>query len=460
MISRRLLEQSHEVIVAPATPPGRGALALLRISGPSAFACCRMFLRPLRAEAGLFEHRRAVHVEVVDGPTVLDRAVAVAYHAPHSYTGQDVLELSVHGNPLLVEEVLNLACRCGARLALPGEFTFRAVLAGKMDLVQAEAVEQVVSATSRSGAEAALRQLGGVFSRHVQEIRELLLDLLTQLEMAVDFPEEDDVPVPMDDLGPYVQGVHRRTSELRAQAEQAHALHSRSNVVICGPPNVGKSTLFNALTGTDRAIVSPQPGTTRDTLFAPLSIGGSCVDIIDTAGIRLSQDNIEAEGVQRAWRALEHAVLALVVFDATHPEPDKEATLSIQVEAKGCRVLLVYNKRDLCVSSYEPAVGSLAVSALTGEGVPELREAIHRILADYSRATAAFDIAPTARQRDLCCRLDDSVRAVSEAIAEGQLPESVTIELRTALRLVGQILGEETEPDVLNAIFSRFCVGK
>ena len=439
----------QDAIAAVATPPGRGAIAVVRLSGPD--------LRPLaQALLGREPAPRRAHLatfRAADG-SPLDTGIALFFPAPRSFTGEDVLELHGHGGPVVQRMVLERVCTLGARLARPGEFTERAFLNDKMDLAQAEAVADLIDSASRGAARSALRSLGGGFSRRVGKVDERLLAARVHVEAAIDFAEEEIDFLADDELAERLAHVDRALRSLLADGRRGQVLRDGVDVVIAGPPNVGKSSLLNRLLAEDRAIVADVPGTTRDVLAADVEIEGIAVRLRDTAGLRAGDDPVERIGVERARSAIESADLVLAVQEENGPPAEF---------APGPKRVVVKNKVDL---SGKPAgrnaAGELLVSAATGAGFRALRLAIAAAVggADAAGAVEAEGVY-MARQRHLTAlaAARRHVAASSQRLAEGA-GDLAAEELRAAQDRLGEIVGGTTTEDLLGEIFGAFCIGK
>lgn len=440
----------EDTIAALSTPPGEGALAVVRISGPEAWAIGEKIFRgpPLA-------HRRAVFGRVIDGNEIVDEVVATAFRAPASYTGENVVELSGHGGVLVAARVLETALRAGARAAGPGEFTQRAFLNGKMDLSQAEAVMDLIRAQTPLAARSAAEQLRGAIGERITAIREALLDIVAHVEAYIDFPDEDIDP----DTG---AGMRRRMTEARAMierllatADEGRILREGVRLAICGRPNAGKSSLLNRLLGYERAIVSPTPGTTRDTIEETLNLRGIPFRVVDTAGLRETPDAIEREGVRRAREAVDAADLALRVIDATAPEAfaDPQAAES---------ELVVFNKCDL-VANFAPTAEfapAIRVSCVTGDGLAALVDAIVARVRSGASGGADSLAAINARHQACLQRARESLEAAIARFDAGEAPEFVSLDLRAALDAAGEVVGAVDADDILGRIFGTFCIGK
>ena len=447
-----------DTIVAIATPQGRGGIGVVRLSGAQAHAIA---LALVGREPPL-EPRHATFARIVDsgGPAaaadrVVDQVVVTLFESPQSYTGDDVVEISGHGNPVLLGRIVSLATGHGARLAEPGEFTFRAYLNGRLDLAQAEAVADVVDAVTPLQARAAMDQLEGTLTTKLAAIDAALFDLTARLEASLDFPDEGFHFVTREGAREDVRRIGRDLDALASDGRAGRVIREGRLVVIAGPPNAGKSSLFNALAGAARAIVTEIPGTTRDVLTEQVDIDGVLVTLIDTAGLRDATDAIEAEGVSRARQAQRVAALTLMVFDGSIARPaDADA---IRGGNEGAR-LLVVSKADL-PPAWAPPEGAVSVSARTGAGLPCLRKAIVTAL------TAREDLRdPPAitniRHLELVDAARDALSRAAAGLAEGATEELILDDLGAARRTLEQVTGRRTPDDVLRHIFAKFCVGK
>ena len=447
--------QAHDTIVALATVTGRSAIAMVRISGPRTRAIADALCHPPPSTA-----RRATHTALrnLDG-SPLDDAVATWFAAPHSFTGEDVLELATHGGLLAPASVMAAAILAGARPAEPGEFTRRAVLNQKLDLLQAEAIGDLIDARSGAAQRMALRQLDGALSGRIGELRQAVIELEALLAYDIDFPEEDDGPMPRARITARASELRDALSELLASADAGAMVHHGALVVLAGPPNVGKSSLFNALLGEARAIVTEVPGTTRDAIEAMLDRQPIPVRLVDTAGLRVTDDRVEQAGVQTSERYLAHAALVLACGDS----PDALARAVAAARAAGAgQVLAVRTKADLAWKghSLRPDV---SVSATSGAGVEELLQRIDERLSDLSTGAMRVD-APgltRARHRHAVATATSELAEFERAWAGEQLPSSVAaVHVRAAAEALGSLIGAVEADDVLDAVFRTFCVGK
>lgn len=442
-----------ETIAALATPGGTGAVALIRISGNDAAG---VIGRACRRQAP-FPDRRATLASVLtaDGQ-VLDRTVVTRFAAPRSYTGEEVVEVSTHGGRLVTRRVLERLLDCGARVAGPGEFTERAFLNGKLDLTQAEAVMDLISAQSDLALRAAHEQLEGGIGRRTEALRRELIDTVAQLEAWIDFPEEDIDPASGRALEDRISAVGKSVGDLLATADQGRILREGLRTVICGRPNAGKSSLLNALLGLDRAIVSETAGTTRDTIEEMLVVGGVPLRVVDTAGLHRAGDGIEEEGIRRTLREAERADVLLVVADATLPP--RQALPRVVPE--GPRRILVLNKADLPEAPGWDQPDAIRVSSLDGRGLEALRGRIVELAelgeADWGEQSVAIN----ARHRDCLGRARESLAAAARSLRAGEEAEITALSLREALDFLGEVAGRVDTEEILGSIFSQFCIGK
>ena len=428
---------TSDTIVAIATPPGRGAIGVVRLSGPDVCSIGRRLI----THRGELEPRRATFTRT----QAVDQVVATYFPAPHSYTGEDILELSAHGSPVVLRTIVEKATSCGARLAEPGEFTFRAFLNGRIDLMQAEAVADLIDAVTPLQARAAFDQLEGTLTRAISEVDSLLFDLIARLEASVDFPDEGYHFVQPDAIAERVDGLVARVGALLRDARRGRLVREGLQVPIVGRPNVGKSSLFNALAGAPRAIVTEVPGTTRDLVTEAIDLNGLRVTMVDTAGLCDTDDIVEAEGVARSRGAQRVADLVLLVVD----EED-------DVEAVDRNHLIVQNKCDL-----DRPVRGIRISAKTGAGLDDLRNAMMEAL-DIDLQRDRPEIT-NIRHIGLLERAHAAlIRAREAALADGgSMPEEfVLADLQEARAALEEVTGRRAPDDVLAHIFSRFCVGK
>jgi tRNA modification GTPase len=452
-----------DTIVAIATPPGRGGLGVVRLSGPDALRIAR----ELVGRASPFQPRHATfaHLAADLHTGVGDQVVVTTFPAPRSYTGQDVAEVSAHGSPVVLDGILKASLHRGARLAQPGEFTLRGFLHGKRDLVQAEAVADLVDAVTPLQARAAFDQLEGTLTQAIEAIETQLFDLVARLEASLDFPDEGYHFIEPGELLAALQAVLARLDDLLAGAARGRLVREGAAVTLVGAPNVGKSSLFNLLLNTNRAIVTATPGTTRDLLTERVEMAGLSLALIDTAGLRETDDEVEREGVARTKGSLRVADLAVVVLDRSRPltEDDHRALAA----AAGQRRVVVANKADLppAWSDATPefaASNVVAISARTGIGVSLLIERIATMLLD---APAGRDTPRVTNIRHVQLLQQARVAIARGALAVeesgGALPEEFLLaDLQDALELLQEVTGRRTSEDLLRHIFQRFCIGK
>lgn len=451
-----------DTIVALATPPGRSAIAVVRLSGPDSLSIARSLIgdpafQPAPANANL----RAIR-NVGTGETI-DQALLTYFAKPHSFTGEDIIEISCHGSPLVIREVIDSILSLGGRLADPGEFTLRSVNNGKLNLSQAEAIRDLINARTDAAARQAVRQLSGELSLRLQPIKEALLELIVQLESAIEFVEDDLPEVKRKEVGEKLHGLIIDVNRLASTFQSGHLLRDGLKVTIVGPPNAGKSTVFNKLLQFERAIVTATAGTTRDTLSETIIIGGVPVVLTDTAGIRESADVIENIGLARTRTAMADADLLLVVLDGSVSlQAEDLGTLDLD---RGIPQLVVLNKADLPTfrneleGSLNGGVPVIEISARKEGGLGDLREAI--IEPFYSVDTSDAGLLITdARHYDLLSRTRGELELSERLIGEGMTEELILSGLHSALRFLGGITGETTAEDVLSQIFATFCIGK
>ena len=442
-----------DTIVAIATPPGRGGLGIVRLSGAGARAIAETFLsraewRPWRASLAELRDR--------DGHSI-DQVAVTFFESPHSYTAEDVVEISCHGSPVVLRQAVERALAGGARLARPGEFTLRAFLNGRIDLPQAEAVRDLIDATTLYQARVAARQAGGSVSRSLAPFKEGLLALIALLEAGIDFAE-DDVAVASAEqilarLHPVLEGIAR----LAASFQYGSLVTGGLTLAIVGRPNVGKSSLFNRLLEQDRAIVTDTPGTTRDLVSETASIGGIPVKLCDTAGIREPAGTVELLGIERSYQAMADADLTLVVVDISQPLDDEDRALIAHAGRQG-RHLVAGNKCDLIRG--QATKPPISVSALTGEGIAQLREAILEALAPRGAFEQETGFITSLRHEQLLRESAGYLEKAGAAVEAGIPHEMLLLDLYASLRPIDAITGATSADDILNRIFSTFCIGK
>ena len=450
-----------DTIVAVSTPSGRGGIGILRLSGPRARvigeALAGRSLQPRRAHHCLFRDAEG---------EVLDDGIALAFPAPASFTGEDVVELQGHGSPIVLQQIQRACLAAGARLARPGEFSERAYLNDRIDLAQAEAIADLIDAGSEAAAKGALRSLQGVFSVQVRELMEAVTDLRVFVEAAMDFPDEDVDFLNDGVVANRLDALRTRVGKVRAEAGQGVLLADGITLVLAGPPNAGKSSLMNALARRDTAIVTPVPGTTRDVLRERIDLDGLPVHLVDTAGLRTSTDLVEAEGVRRARLEISRADFLLYLFDASEPftRPQSVDEITALIGAEPPRnVILVGNKMDLLRSPAnafgQDAMFPLAtISALTGEGVAELKDLLKARAGFAAEQESTF--TARARHLDALDRTSDSLDQAATTLVAAGSGDLLAEDLKIAHAHLGEIVGVMTADDLLGRIFSSFCIGK
>jgi tRNA modification GTPase len=448
----------HDTIVAISTPPGRGGLGVVRLSGPLARGIADAMLR-FSGDSG-WQPWRARLADLLDAAGhPIDQVVAIYFRQPRSYTAEDMVEISCHGAPVVLRGAVELAVEAGARLAEPGEFTLRAFLNGRLDLPQAEAVRDLIEATTLYQARVAARQTGGSVSRALAPVKNNLLELIALLEAGIDFAEDDVSVASTAEIVRRIDSVLAGVRQLADSFQYGGLVHNGLMLAIVGRPNVGKSSLFNALLEQDRAIVTETPGATRDVVSEMAAIGGIPVKLCDTAGIRETTERVESLGIERSYQAMSDADLTLVVIDGSIPSDDTDRALVERARSQG-RWLLAGNKSDLGAEGLREWPEALPVSALTGEGIPRLREAILEAVAPagvFERDTGFITSLRHERLlRDSTAALEKARAAALDAIPH----EMLLLDLYAALRPIDAITGATTADDILNRIFSTFCIGK
>ncbi|MDA8140122.1 MAG: tRNA uridine-5-carboxymethylaminomethyl(34) synthesis GTPase MnmE [Desulfobacteraceae bacterium] len=461
-----------DTITAIATAPGRGGIGIVRLSGPQALSIARKLFHTtahqLPESSFDFPAHRLIHGTVADfvSGKVIDEALMAYMPAPHSYTKEEVVELQLHGSPIVLGVVLNATISAGARLAEPGEFTRRAFLNGRLDLTQAEAVADLINAQSESAYRSAISQLTGALSQKIAPIIEALTHVHAEIEASIEFGEDVAVDFNRENLRSLLAiQILPRLHALADSYQQGQALREGLRLAIVGRPNVGKSSLLNTLLNQERAIVTPMPGTTRDTIEAPLIFDGYPIVAIDTAGIHPSNDPVESIGVQKAQETLAAADLVLLVVEAQVPfGPDDSA---IWEQAKSKPTLLVINKIDLIPAHQKIAIPpdfeslSIAkISALTGEGIDDLKSRI--VQKGFSSIEKNTESVIITQQRHKHC-LDKAISLLEQTVdtcQQGAFEELLVMDLQSTIRALNQLLGKEVSTDVLDTIFQRFCIGK
>ena len=442
---------SHETIAAIATPPGTGGIGILRLSGAKALAIgealCHREIKP-----GLIQFRRFSD----KNDQVLDHGICLYFEAPHSFSGEDCLEIQAHGGPIVLDMLLERLCELGARLARPGEFSERAFLNGKLDLTQAEAIADLIESGSRAASRAAMRSLEGRFSQQVHSLVDEIINLRAFIEAALDFAEEEIDFLDNSDISHRLDECNQHLETLLAQAEQGRTLQEGLSVSLAGLPNAGKSSLLNYLAGYEAAIVTEIAGTTRDVLREHISLKGIPVKVNDTAGLRESQHPVEREGIRRAWETIGQSDVILYLVDSSKGITSADREIIDQLA--GASLQIVFSKSDLAQAKQQRDPASLTISTLTGDGMEMLIQRITGQVSDYNQDNQAF----MARRRhvDALLRAQESLQQAMHIFNTTRSGELMAEDLRGAQGYLNEITGEFTNEDLLGKIFSTFCIGK
>ena len=442
-----------DTIVAISTPPGRSGLGIVRLSGPAALEISGRILR-FRPGHDWIPWTAALAELIDEKGCAIDQVVATYFARPRSYTGDDLIEISCHGSPVVLSFGVERACQAGARLAEPGEFTLRAYLNGRVDLPQAEAVRDLIESTTLYQARIATQQVEGSVSRRIRPVKERLLELIALLEAGIDFAEDDISVASAEEILRRMQPVEHALAALLATFDYGKLVHSGITLAIVGRPNVGKSSLFNRLLEQDRAIVTEIAGTTRDLVSEVAAIGGIPVKFVDTAGIRAGQDLVEKLGIERSYQAMADADVTVVVIDLSEPLEPGDLALIDRAKRQG-RYLVAGNKSDLPQRA-EPLEAFLAVSAITGEGIHALRDQI----APSAAHDQGSGFITSIRHAQLLREGIEALAQARKAVEFGIPHEMLLLDLYAALRPIDAITGATTADDILNRIFSTFCIGK
>jgi len=460
------LHTFDDTIVALSTPPGQSGIGIVRITGPEAIAIAEDVFVPAGAtrRPSQLQSFTTAYGRVVDGERTVDEVILTVMRAPKTYTTQDVVEINCHGGIVPLRRTLELVLAQGARLADPGEFTKRAFYFGRIDLAQAEAVGDLINARTVEAQAAAMDQLEGKFSQQVNGLRDSLVDLTASLEAALDFGEMDIEMMSKATILNACDGIAAQLTTLIDSAEVGRVLREGVKTAIVGRPNVGKSSLMNALLGHDRAIVTPIPGTTRDVVEDTINVGGAMLLLADTAGLRESQDVVEAEGIQRTQAAMQRAHLVLLVMDGSAPLGEEDVALMGTVPRD--KTILVINKDDLPAGFEEQALAAwgdraaVRISAKLGSGIDELKEVISRTIWGGGAGPGSSTLVTNVRHKVALERTRDHVIAARGAAEEGLTEEYIASDLREALDALGEIVGVTLAEDIIDRIFENFCIGK
>jgi tRNA modification GTPase len=456
-----------DTIAAIATPPGVGGIGIIRVSGPLAETIARLLYRsPQGREIPLTSHRLySGQIVAPASHAVIDEALITLMRKPRSYTGEDVLEIHSHGNPLILEAILVEVIRAGARPATPGEFTRRAFLNNRMDLTRAEALMGLMAARTPRSLEIASAQMQGALQQRIETIRQSLMDILATLETAIDFSEDDGGQTPSENIAAQIESVCNSIRELLGTCYEGALIRKGVDAVIVGRANVGKSSLLNRLSGEERAIVTAIPGTTRDFIETCIDIHGIAVKLTDTAGLRHPDNIIEKEGIDRTWERLSMADLVILLFDGGEPLTLEDH--DILDKTRNLNLLPVINKADLdalmsdsALHTWLPDTPPLWISAKTGAGIPALKKAIYRRLVGEQAAPSGEIVVTQVRHKTAMEKTIGYLQQAQLSLADAMSFEFIAFDLRAALDSLGEIVGVTTSEDVLDRIFATFCIGK
>lgn len=458
-----------DTIAAIATGNAAAAIGIVRVSGDGCFFMADRIFKPLHGHPlSRQEPRKLIYGDILNrNGQLIDRGLAVCLPAPRSYTGEDSVEFDCHGSPVVLREVLSALFAAGARQAQPGEFTKRAFLNGRVDLTQAEAVMDLIDAETPAAAQNAARQLNGALRRRLESVQAPLLDVISRFYAVVDYPDEDIEDIHPQAVAKSLHDADGALTQLLATCERGKILKSGVRTAIVGSPNAGKSSLLNAMAGYERAIVTDIPGTTRDTVEESVRCGGVLLRLIDTAGIHKTDDLVEKLGVARSQAALKDADLVLAVIDGSRALSAEDAEI-LHLAAAGTRWILVRSKRDLpsfstqsvekFLSDRPHPAAEISVSSVTGEGLADLEQAISALFPTGSGGCGS--LLTDARQEGAARRSREAVRRAAEALQGGMTPDVVLTEMEEALSALGELTGRTARDEIVEAIFSRFCVGK
>jgi len=458
-------------ICAISTPPGEGGIGIVRLSGTEAVRIAdSLFRSPRNVKLGSIPSHKLVYGHVVENGRKVDEVLVSVMRAPHTYTREDIVEINCHSGIAALRTVLDMVLERGARLAKPGEFTKRAFLNGRIDLTQAEAVLDIVQAKTQEALEAAMTRMDRGFSDEIAQVRDKLVRVLAHLEASIDFPEDDIAPFLTSEARAEVDESLGRIAKLIEDSWRGMLYKEGVTVAITGKPNVGKSSIFNALLRRSRAIVTPYPGTTRDVLEETVNIDGVCVRLCDGAGIRTSEDQIERIGVSIAEQSVLEAQIALFVLDQGEPLSAEDDVVRDKLKNLGKEVIVVVNKIDLPSRADPHAVEQLArevnsshvvrTCATDGTGIRELEKAVSDSIFKGRAPSPSQALVARAYQRDSLKRADRALRTFLASVGQQMPAECLAIDLRDALQALGEIVGEVTTEDILDRIFSEFCIGK
>jgi len=456
----------QDTIAAISTPVGAGGIGIIRISGPDAVKVASALFRSAAFDPRAPQSHRLYYGTIVDpqGCSSIDEVLITCMLAPRSYTREDVVEINCHSGVTVLQKILGLVVRCGARPAEPGEFTKRAFLNGRIDLAQAEAVIDIIEAKTEASLKIASAQLHGRLSDTLHALRDELIDITAHVEAAIDFPEEDIDPADARDMERRLIEITGKLQSLSATYHEGKLYRLGVKTTIVGKPNVGKSSLLNALLGEDRALVTPVPGTTRDVIQETISVRGIPLVLQDTAGLHAGSDEMEKLGMDLTRARLAEAELVLFVIDGSRDIDERDR--AIMAELAGRKIIAVINKDDLPPAVSREQVRQLfpgtavSVSARNGSGLARLKELIHHTVLMFPHDSSADSIITSARQRDALDRTAVALSAAHQAVRNSRAPELIAVDLHAALQALGEITGETTAEDILERIFASFCIGK
>ncbi|MEM7485803.1 MAG: tRNA uridine-5-carboxymethylaminomethyl(34) synthesis GTPase MnmE [Bacteroidota bacterium] len=452
-----------DTIIALATPSGTGAIAVIRVSGPSAITISDTVFQSIKGRKLVQQKSHTIHLgHIIENDKILDKVLVSIFKAPHSYTGDNIVEISCHGSPYIQQQVIQLFLRQGCRAATAGEFTLRAFLNGKMDLSQAEAVADLIASDSAAAHEVAIQQMRGGFSNEIQQLREELLNFASLIELELDFSQEDVEFADRSEFNALLNRISEVLKKLIDSFALGNVVKNGIPVAIVGEPNVGKSTLLNTLLNEERAIVSDIAGTTRDTVEDQISLGGINFRFIDTAGIRKTKDVVEQIGIQRTFEKIEKARLIIFIFDS--PDFDRSELRSIQKMYPNKEILPICNKVDALDTQQIDLLKKeipdvMFLSAKHGTGISSLEEKLLSLV-DSGALSGDQTIVTNNRHYDALLKALEEIQKVKEGMEIGLASDLMAIDIRQALFHLGEITGSVTTDDLLGNIFSNFCIGK
>jgi len=466
--SKGNLSSLEDTIAAISTPLGEGGIGIVRLSGRDAIKIADKIFKGEKSVSQIPSHR-VTYGEIADPLTgeIVDEVLLTVYQSPKSYTAEDLVEISCHGGQLVVTKVLEQALKCGVRLAETGEFTLRAFMNGRIDLSQAEAVAEVIRAKTDLGLRLGLRHLKGDLSEKINSYRDRLIDLLARLEVEIDFSEEDVEPLDREKTIIELQSIQKEIRDLLSTYNEGKILREGLNVVIIGKPNVGKSSLLNALLKEDRAIVTPIPGTTRDTISEFANFKGVPVRLVDTAGYRISKDVVELEGIKRTKIEMGDADLLLIVMDTSSEINQEDLDLEKEMVISKSKYLIVFNKIDIAsadlIQKNKKVLkekSMVEISALKGKGLESLKEMIVSTSSVLQKDQTQGVLISSLRHKDALIRAEKSLNLAIDSLKKKMSPEFVAMDVKSSLDAIGEVVGKTFTDDILNKIFSEFCIGK